>query len=67
MVDPKHAQPLMFIPEVTKFTGYSSQHLRRLEAKGEFPRRIRIGANRIAWLQSEVDEWLNARVEARHD
>ncbi|WP_083799249.1 AlpA family phage regulatory protein [Roseobacter sp. AzwK-3b] len=57
----------MFIPEVVRFTGYSPQHLRRLEAKGEFPRRIRIGANRIAWLQNEVEEWLNVRVEARHD
>ena len=67
MLDLNHPQPLMFIPEVVRFTGYSPQHLRRLEAKGEFPRRIRIGANRIAWLQNEVEEWLNARVEARHD
>ena len=30
MVDLNCPQPLMFIPEVVKFTGYSPQHLRRL-------------------------------------
>jgi prophage regulatory protein len=36
-----------------------------LEAQGDFPRRIRIGANRIAWLRDEVEQWLADRVEAR--
>jgi prophage regulatory protein len=44
---------------------YSQNHLRRLEAKGQFPKRIRIGENRVAWLKDEIDSWIEERVKAR--
>lgn len=56
---------LIFPDEVHSISRYSAQHLRRLEAQGDFPRRIRIGANRIAWLRDEVEQWLADRLEAR--
>lgn len=60
-------EPTTFIlaQELTGLIPFSPNHLRRLEAQGKFPRRIRIGANRIAWLRDEIEEWLSARVEAR--
>ena len=56
---------LIFAEEVSRRIPYSANHLRRLEAQGDFPRRVRIGANRIAWLRDEVEAWLADRVEAR--
>ena len=56
---------LVFPDEVRSISRYSAQHLRRLEAQGDFPRRVRIGANRIAWLRDEVEQWLADRVGAR--
>lgn len=56
---------LIFAPEISAKISYSLNHLRRLEAQGDFPRRIRIGANRIAWLRNEIAQWLADRVEAR--
>jgi prophage regulatory protein len=44
---------------------YSPQHIARLEAAGTFPKRIRLGQNRVAWLLSEIEEWLDRRVAAR--
>jgi prophage regulatory protein len=44
---------------------YSGQHIARLEAAGRFPKRIRLGQNRVVWLLSEIEEWLNARIAAR--
>ena len=44
---------------------YSGQHIARLEAAGTFPKRIRLGQNRVVWLLSEVEEWLNARIALR--
>jgi prophage regulatory protein len=44
---------------------YSPQHIARLEAAGRFPKRIPLGQNRVAWLLSEIDEWLNARIALR--
>ncbi len=45
---------------------YSPQHIARLEAAGRFPKRIPLGQNRVAWLLSEVEEWLNERIASRN-
>ena len=50
--------------EVERRTGYSSPQLFRLEAKGEFPARVKIGDRAVAWIESEVDDWILARVRA---
>lgn len=44
---------------------YSGQHIARLEAAGAFPKRIRLGQNRVVWLLSEVEAWLDARIALR--
>lgn len=44
---------------------YSPQHIARLEAVGRFPKRIQLGQNRVAWLLSEVEEWLDERIAKR--
>ena len=44
---------------------YTPQHIARLEAAGEFPKRIRLGPNRVAWLMSEVDAWVGERLARR--
>jgi prophage regulatory protein len=46
---------------------FTRQHIRRLEEDGKFPRHIRVGENRIAWLEHEVDQWLEARAAERDD
>ena len=40
-------------------------HLWRLERNGLFPKRVQLGPNAVAWLESEIDEWINARVAER--
>ena len=44
---------------------YSPQHIARLEAAGRFPKRIRLGQNRVGWLVAEIEEWLNERIAKR--
>ena len=56
---------LMLAPEVDARVPYSRVHLYRLEDQGEFPKRKRIGANRIAWKRAEVEEWLSTRMEGQ--
>jgi prophage regulatory protein len=37
-------------------------------AAGEFPRPIPIGGGRVAWIQSDIDNWINERLaEAGRD
>jgi prophage regulatory protein len=65
MTDQDTPHRLIFPDEVQSISRYSAQHLRRLEENGEFPRRVRIGKNRIAWLRSEVEQWLDDRLGGR--
>ena len=44
---------------------YSPQHIARLEAAGQFPKRIRLGQNRVVWLLKEIEAWLDARIADR--
>ena len=61
-------ESLMFIraPEVCRRTGLSRSTLWRLERRGAFPRHYRIAAHAVAWLASEVDEWVRQQVATRH-
>ncbi len=44
---------------------YSPQHIARLEKAGQFPKRIQLGPNRVGWLEVEVLDWLQIRLDAR--
>jgi len=44
---------------------YSFAHIARLEAAGEFPNRIRLGACRVAWYEDEVIAWIEERAARR--
>jgi prophage regulatory protein len=48
-------------PQLADIVPYSRQHVGRLERAGRFPRRVQVGPNRVAWLESEVDEWIRSR------
>lgn len=43
----------------------SRVQLWRNERAGKFPRRVTLSAQRIAWVESEIDEFIEARIAAR--
>ncbi|WP_119461885.1 AlpA family phage regulatory protein [Rhodospirillaceae bacterium SYSU D60014] len=43
---------------------YSRVHLGRLEESGKFPKRVKVTDGFSAWIESEVDDWIAARVAA---
>lgn len=51
--------------ELKEMVLYSPQHIARLEKAGQFPLRIQLGPNRVGWVESEVLDWLNLRLELR--
>ncbi len=58
-------KPLINGHELKIYIPYSPQQLRRLEAAGKFPRRVRLGPNRVGWVRQEIELWLAARLEER--
>lgn len=45
---------------------YCQVHLGRLENSNKFPKRLRLGAGRVAWLELEIQDWIKARAEERN-
>ena len=44
---------------------YSDMHIWRLERAGKFPRRLRLGPNKVGWSLREIEEWIEERKEER--
>ena len=44
---------------------YHPSHIARLEGEGQFPKRVTLGACRVAWVAEEVEAWIEERVTNR--
>jgi len=53
--------------ELSKLIPYSEVQIQRLEKKGLFPKRIKIGANRVGWSLNEINDWIETRKNDRDE
>lgn len=51
--------------EVCHLTGLSESSIYDYIRNGLFPDRISLGGRSVAWVESEVLEWVHARIESR--
>lgn len=56
-------QSLIRLPEVLKRTGFGKAWIYRLISEGRFPAPVRIGVRAVAFVESEVDEWIQSVIE----
>ncbi|EIS8440835.1 AlpA family transcriptional regulator [Salmonella enterica] len=56
-------QSLIRLPEVLKRTGFGKAWIYRLISEGRFPAPVKIGARAVAFVESEVDEWIQSVIE----
>lgn len=54
---------LIRLPEVRKITGLSRAGIYKAMAAGTFPTQIPIGDRAVAWIEDEVHDWRDARIE----
>ena len=57
----KH-QKFLRLTEVRNRVPYSRSTIYQLVTQGRFPKPINLGARAVAWLESDIDEWIAARV-----
>ena len=57
---------LLKTKDVAELTSMSRSHLHRLARDGEFPKPIKIGESRSAWLESDVQDWISECVRKHH-
>ncbi|MCV4606732.1 AlpA family transcriptional regulator [Escherichia coli] len=53
---------LIRLSEVLKRTGYSKAWVYSLMSRGQFPLSVKIGARAIAFIESEIDDWIDQRI-----
>ncbi|HEJ7997833.1 TPA: AlpA family transcriptional regulator [Serratia liquefaciens] len=56
------SEKLLRLAEVKGRTGYSRAWIYKLIAQNRFPQPIKIGPRSIAFVESEVEEWINQRI-----
>jgi predicted DNA-binding transcriptional regulator AlpA len=57
-------------PDLLRLVGFATSTIRRWEAEGLFPRRIKVSPHAgpyggVAWDSDEVERWIAERVDAR--
>ena len=48
--------------EVQTKTGLCTSSIYALMKKGDFPQSLQISIRRVAWIESEVDQWISDRI-----
>ncbi|MEQ9878008.1 AlpA family transcriptional regulator [Pectobacterium aroidearum] len=56
---------LIRLSGVMKKTGLRKSWIYLLMKQGEFPQTVKIGARSVAWVESEVNDWIAARISRR--
>ncbi|KHS71156.1 helix-turn-helix transcriptional regulator [Pectobacterium brasiliense] len=56
---------LIRLSGVMKKTGLRKSWIYLLMKQGEFPQTVKIGARSVTWVESEVNDWIAARISQR--
>jgi prophage regulatory protein len=57
---------LLKLNTVIAVTGVSRSHIYALAQKGQFPKPVKLTERSSAWVASEVEEWIESRIQARN-
>ena len=55
------------VKQVAEEINVSVPQVYKLASKGTFPKQIKLGERGSGWLRTEVDAWLQSRVDARDE
>lgn len=53
------------LPAVQRRVGLTESTIYERMAAGLFPRPIKIGPRAVGWIESEIDDWIEARMAER--
>lgn len=69
-INPRHRNSIMrFIKlkEVMNCTGLGRSTIYKYMANNQFPKTVSLGGRAVAWVESEVHDWMLKKLEARDD
>jgi prophage regulatory protein len=59
--------PILYIGDVEKATSKPRPSIYRESREGAFPKPIQLGKRRLAWLESDIRDWVLTRLNAVND
>ncbi|BEO06378.1 AlpA family transcriptional regulator [Salmonella enterica] len=59
----QHSTRLIRLPEVLHRTGYGKAWIYHLINQKRFPPPVKIGARAVAFIESEVEEWIQLTID----
>jgi prophage regulatory protein len=59
---PEKSQRFLRLADVQRLVPYSRSTIYLKISRGEFPSPFDLGARAVAWLESDIDEWIAARI-----
>ena len=59
------AQTILRLPAVKARTGLSRSTIYLRLSQGTFPKKVSLGPRSIGFVESEVEDWIKARINAR--
>lgn len=62
-VDVYRPQVILKRTQVQARTGISRSGIYQKMADGEFPKSISLGPRAVGWLESNIDDWIQSRIE----
>ncbi|MBP2167952.1 prophage regulatory protein [Erwinia toletana] len=56
---------LMRLPKVMQKTSLGRSYIYHLIKQGEFPQPVKVGPRSVAWVESEVNDWIANKITQR--
>ncbi len=60
-------QTLLRLPTVINRTGLSKSSVYQSAKNGQFPKPIRLGPRAVGWVESEIADWIDQRIQAARE
>ena len=61
----EYVMRLIKLKDVMSNTGLGRSTLYKYIAEGAFPKPVSLGSRAVAWVESEVDDWILDKIESR--
>lgn len=58
---------LIRLKEVMRLTGLARSTVYKVMGEGTFPGSVSLGGKAVAWVESEVNDWILARLQEREN
>lgn len=63
--DQKTPMRFLRLSVVRERVGLGDTRIHELELEGRFPKRIKISDRAVAWVESEIEDWMQKRLASR--